>query len=206
MSPYSRQLLIAFAASLGIHAIFIEVWAVTATLNLITGTTKKIEVPKQEIPVLTLLEPKRPPRPTTFVETDQTQQSTHPPKQSQFYSDRSTSAANPKPDLNAAKDKPKLHGKDARVPSTENVPMSQPASAGNQALAQKNEAPHDWNKMTPPAPEEKPVSQPNRQAVGEKKTEVSMITKQPDVTKNELAQAKQTPPQPDRRSEEHTSE
>ena len=63
MNPYFKRLAVAFGASLGIHLIVFEVWAVTAALNLITSrVVEQPEPTEQPVPVLTLLE-----RPMTFV-------------------------------------------------------------------------------------------------------------------------------------------
>jgi hypothetical protein len=177
MNPYYRRFLVAFGASVSIHLLVMEVWFVLVTLNLITGRVPRIppSLPKQEVPVLTLLEPPRPrPRPMTFVETDSSQESTEKPKEAQFYSDRSTKAAQTKP-AEKPGDKPKLEGKQDKVMSSAPVPLPQPVPA---PPAQPPPAP-DLRNTLAPSPEPKPAPRPKENTVGQKPTELAMLTKEP---------------------------
>jgi outer membrane biosynthesis protein TonB len=169
MNRYSKRITIAFVASLGIHFIvWVEVPAVMAMLNVITGRVPpKPPMVKNEVPVLKLIEPKRPPRPTTFVETDASQESQEKPKESKFYSDRSSLAANPKADQTSTDNTPKLEGKQDKVPSTANVPLPQLA---------KSETPKP-EEVPKPEPEKPPAPKPNPSATGPAKKDLAMLTK-----------------------------
>lgn len=171
MSSYGIRLLIAFAGSIGIHLLVLEVWFVMSTLNVITGRApKRPEIQPPEVPVLALVEPREQPKPKTFVETDSLVESPVDPKESDFYSDRSSKAANPNPDLAKLGDKPMLEGKQDKVHSTANVPLPQPF------VGEVPEAKPE------PKPQKElhaePAAKPQREEpkIGPDKTELAMLT------------------------------
>ncbi|MSR65112.1 MAG: hypothetical protein EXS18_04950 [Verrucomicrobiae bacterium] len=190
MSSYSNRFLVALGASASIHLLVLWVWIVMLTLNVITGRATKAPPPplKQQVAVLKLIEPPKPrPRPSTFVETDSSQESKDKPKDSSYYSDRSTKAAQPKAETEKS-DKPKLEGKQDKVMSTANIPLPQPTPP---PPPEPPKPQIDLQKNLAPEPEIKPEPKPVANSVGPKKSDLAMVTKEPQP-KSEAAK----PPAP----------
>jgi len=174
MNRYAKRLWLAFFASVGIHLILLEVWAVMLALHVMTGrSTPKPPPPKIVVPVLTFIEPKKQIKPMTFVETDSTQASQQVPKDSKYYSSQSSLAANPKPGSQNADNTPKLEGSQDKVPSTANVTLPQPVPTPDQAGEERPKP-----EKAAPQPETKPTKKPDDGSVSPEKKQLAMLTKE----------------------------
>src|ERR1051326_5083769 len=195
MSLYSKRLLIAVLASLGIHCVIgLEVPAVVKFLPPITGPESALpkSKPQQQVAVLKLIEPPKPrPKPATFVETDSSQESKDKPRESNYYSDRSTKAAQQKAETEKS-DKPKLEGKQEKVMSAANIPLPQPTQ---QPPPEPPKPQIDLQKNLAPEPETKPEPKPAPHTVGPKKSDLAMVAKEPQP-KSDAAKPP-TPPKKD---------
>jgi hypothetical protein len=146
MSRENIQFETAVLVSLALHVAFLGGWeqrarlarvpVVGAIVKALTPAPKpviaaqaKTEAPVE--PVITFVEekdlrpvvlaPATPARPKQFIETDNSQVTGEKPKQTDFYSDRSTVAANPMNPTTKTSETPFLDGNDTRMLSTENV-------------------------------------------------------------------------------------
>ena len=198
MSRENVQFETAVLVSLALHVAFLGGWEQRAALSRVpvvgvivkaltpapkpvTVAQAKPEAPPE--PVITFVEEKETPpvpappaRPKQFIETDSTQVTGEKPKETDFYSDRSTVIANPNNPTIKTGETPFLDGTETRMLSTENVmpklgrpgvplPPSQPRPA-------RPATPPSPQAMATPAPLLKPVDLPARR---------------PEQTKPELA-------------------
>jgi hypothetical protein len=106
-----------------------------------------VELPAEPAP-----KPKPEPPPRTFIETDNSQVTGEKPKDTQFYSDRSTVAANPKNPTGKTGDTPYLEGKETKMVSTETVVPGPPPAPAPKPVLPTPPAP----KPVPPAPKPQP--------------------------------------------------
>jgi len=142
MSRENVQFETAVLVSLALHVAVLGGWdqrsalarvpVVGAIVKALTPAPKPIAIAQAKAeapvePVITFVEEKEPAptpvpaRPKRFIETDSTQVTGEKPKETDFYSDRSTVAANPKNPTPKTGDTPFLDGNDTRMLSTENV-------------------------------------------------------------------------------------
>ena len=130
--------------------------------------------------------PPEPPR--QFMETDKTQEAGEQPKDAQYYSDRSTAAANPANPTGKTGETPYLNGKETRVMSTEDVvpdlgapsapspPRAPPSAAPAMPSAAANPTPAQpapsLPASTPVPPPPKDIADKGLNAAEEKKLEM----------------------------------
>ena len=102
--------------------------------------------------------------PTVFVEIPQEQEVLEPPKDTKYYSDKSSIAANPNPELLTAKDSPKLEGtQDKVIRMAQNPSPRPPPPPPKQEPEQPPQNPPEQQKAAPQQPEQalpKPESEP----------------------------------------------
>lgn len=202
MSRENVQFETAVLVSLALHVAFLGGWEQRAALarvpvvgsivKALTPAPRPVVVAQARMeapvePVITFIEekdiapvvpaPAAPARPKQFIETDSSQVTGEKPKETDFYSDRSTVAANPKNPTGKTGKTPYLDGNDTRMLSTEDVrakvsppgiplPPSrpsppQPATPAAPAPPLAMLAP---TKPATPAPLLKPVNLPPRKA------------------------------------------
>jgi hypothetical protein len=171
---------IAFLLSLLLHAMAFSSWQYRAALGrlpLFSELSKLMQVvhvqptparpQMQTITFVEINEPRAPAQPQktkTFMETDASQVTGEKPKNTQYYSDKSTVAANPKNPTGKVGDTPYLEGKETHVMNTADVPTPSgtlaplivqpgaPGAPGRAAPARTAQAP----------PQEKPPASPQR--------------------------------------------
>ncbi|HTS16890.1 MAG TPA: hypothetical protein VMP11_04900 [Verrucomicrobiae bacterium] len=159
---------IAILVSLLLHAMAFGTWqyrALLGKLPLLSSLTRLVQVvhvqpkaaapPMQTITFVKLDEPTPPPPPEkaketrTFIETDASQDTGEKPKTAQFYSDKSTVAANEKNPTGKLANTPYLEGKENHALNTLDVPTPSGVAA---PIIMKPTAP------TPPAAVARPPS------------------------------------------------
>ena len=167
MSRYKLHFEIAVLVSLLLHIVAIDGWeqrAIIARLPFFGKLAKtftahppsaiaKLIPEKQTEPVITFVEEPEPPRatrsrPLQFIETDQSQVSGEKPTDSNFYSDRSTVAANPANPTGKTGDTPYLDGNETRMTSTADV-VPKPGPGGIPLPPGQS---HPAIRATPPSP------------------------------------------------------
>jgi outer membrane biosynthesis protein TonB len=190
------RLIIAILISAVLHLVAAGVWKyreVVLRFHPLARLASVLTTPREaankpaaaQIPTITFVElpaepppPPKPPEPPprTFIETDNTQVTGEKPKDAQFYSDRSTVAANPTNPTGKTGDTPFLDGKQTKIVSTENVvpgppPAPAPKPSPPQPPAPKPTPPPVVAKPVEPKPKEpeKPVADAGLKIVEEKK-------------------------------------
>ncbi len=135
--------------------------------------------------------PTPPARPKQFIETDDTQVSGEKPKNADFYSDRSTVAANPVNPTGKSGDTPFLDGTETRMMSTADVapklsPTGAPLPPGPPQMPRPATPAMPASPAPAPAPLLKPVDLPSRPTLEAKADTKPMPETKPDPdTKSE---------------------
>jgi len=192
MQRENVQFEIALLVSLGLHVAFLGGWEQRAALARVPVVGRVVRAmmpaPKRFVvaqttaqapvePVITFVEekdtppppppPAPPSQPKRFIETDSRQETGEKPQRADFYSDRSTVAANPSNPTGKIGDTPFLDGDETRMFSTENVaPKLSPPGAPQPPAAPRPAAPSppvamlSPTKPAPPAPSLKPLEPP----------------------------------------------
>lgn len=161
---------IAILASLMFHLIMFGSWQYRAVLSrfplfkpfakMVILSHERAQAPAPKMQTITFVEVQEPAgaarskEPNEFIETDSSQVTGEKPKDTQFYSDKPTVAANPENPTSKAGDTPYVDGKDTRFMSTEDVAVGKGGSSPPPMPA--TVAPPA--SVTPPAPASPPVA------------------------------------------------
>jgi len=187
---------VALVASLALHLFAYLCWmerGVLASFPIFRPLVKMFAAPvwsppnrsPRAVPTITFVEAPEPKRqePRQFMETDASQVTGEEPKDAQYYSDRSTVAANPENPTGKTGDTPYLEGQETRMMSTENVVPD---------LNPPTPAPAPVPALPPPTPVEPPkpiVEEPQKKLAeeGQKVVEekkVAMLEKPAELPKS----------------------
>src|ERR1017187_8069578 len=219
MDREDRNVWIAVLLSLLLHVSVGEGWQHRASLmklpglSLLTKWVHMVHPPgrtaPQPVQTLTFVElaPARASAPEVkkgreakqFMETDPSQVTGEKPKDTKYYSDKSTVAANPDNPTGKTGDTPYLSGKETRIPSTIDVLTPSGASAplirqpGSPSTAPS--APKPTSKVAQATPESKPASTPQPKAPEQPKEVTPLGLKMVEEQKVAMAQKPVAQPQ-----------